>query len=1439
MLYNISEMEVFKDTATLLELLEKERKEKQEALEAVALKDAELNTLKSRFIPSGVQSPTINTSITELQTEYPDPIFRVDASGNISSLNSVGSKYISQIEPMRYPALVRLFTSKADYAIKAGKPVTLETNLLGRFHLLYIVPIADKGYVNIYLNDVTEHREAEKQLKESRKFVRDITSTIPNIIYVYDLEKDKCIYINGRIHSVLGYSESDVEAMGGHIFRSLLMPDELPKISNHINEMLSAQDGEIRKVEYLVKSKTGEVKNLFCRESVFKRKENGQVIQVIGSAEDVTQIRLKNKALKEQKEFYESILGNIPTDIAVYNNQLRYLYVNPTAVKDPELRQWIVGKTNVEYCKHRNVPLERISIRDRHLQLAFEEKKLVEFEESLFNRNTGEENHFLRRLSPVLDQNGELSMIIGHGLNITELKKAQEEFTRSETKNKAILAAIPDLIFIINADGVYVDMKNVEQQHLLVPKNKVIGTHISELLPEDVHKPILEMIHRVLANGVSERLDYELELPDGLHHFEGRIINYNPDQVLAIIRDITEERNTAIAAKEQNDFIRLVMDSSPSCIYVKDGDGKFKLANQVVADTIGQSLDKILSEDSSLLYDPEDWDTYSHNDRIVIEEQREIVVDERLIKPDGSEAWFKTIKRPLVTSDGQVHVLGISTDITEQREATMKLEQSEELHRLLSENSKDIISLHKLSGRYIYISRGVKDMIGYDVAEVIGTTPHRLIHPDDLVRLQAGFQEVIDSKINTSIEHRLVHKNGSVLWVETNLKPVFDETGKLIKIQSSARDISMRRTNAEALKRSEKKYRDLINYSQAYICAHDMEGIVLSVNPYLTNMLGFTEAEMVGKPLSIFFPKEHQKNFQLYLDRYNDSNVVEGVLCILNKEKQERYLNYQNYKVEEPGEKPYIIGLAQDITDRLQTEKELKKAKEDAEESAKVKENFLANMSHEIRTPMNGILGMAGLMQKTNLDDTQNNYLKIIKQSADNLLVVINDILDVAKIEAGKLDLEEIPFNLMDTIRSSFQTLAYKAEEKEIAYTIEQLNLPSPILIGDPYRLNQVLLNLLNNAIKFTDEGSVKLSCHITNETDKDLTVEVSVSDTGIGIPADKQDIIFDGFTQAYSSITRKYGGSGLGLSISKNLVEMQDGHIWVESSEGQGSTFKFQVTYPKATELQQGESKQPEVDFNSLEPLYVLIAEDNEINIFLAQSILEGWNFKVDIAHNGLEAVSLAEKNRYDAILMDIQMPEMSGIDATQLIRNNPDKQKANTPIIALTANAFKGDAEKYLAAGMNDYISKPFEEEILFMKISALLPHKQKKTQPEESITDRKDTVEPQKQLYDLQMLHKLGRGNKEFIKRTIELFIKTAPETVESLQDGIRSQDWSAVSGAAHKLKSTVDTLKIEQLRPVVRQIEIDARKTINLEAIPDLVNFIEDHINQTINQIKQEL
>lgn len=405
-----------------------------------------------------------------------------------------------------------------------------------------------------------------------------------------------------------------------------------------------------------------------------------------------------------------------------------------------------------------------------------------------------------------------------------------------------------------------------------------------------------------------------------------------------------------------------------------------------------------------------------------------------------------------------------------------------------------------------------------------------------------------------------------------------------------------------------------------------------------------------------------------------------------------------------------ILLIAEKLRDALRAEKEAEKAiivaKELAEQSVRSKELFLANMSHEIRTPMNAIIGISELLAQTGLSNEQQEYIDGIRSSGKSLLVLVNDILDFSKIEAGKFELEELGFRVDHVLQSVYSSFRINAKESGVELELDISKVKQAVLIGDPHRLSQVLINLVSNAVKFTTRGIVAISAETITQENGVIDVLFAVTDTGIGIPDDKKELIFESFTQADNSITRQYGGTGLGLAISRKLVQTMGGKLALDSTAGKGSRFYFTLSYTMGDDI---DLPPPVPDHNlsttTLKGIKVILIEDNRMNQFLVRSLMEKREIELDIANNGKEGLNMIIDNDYDLVLMDIQMPIMDGIECTRIIRNEIEREKRNIPIIALTANALKGDNEIYINAGMDDYVSKPFEASQLFGKITRLV--------------------------------------------------------------------------------------------------------------------------------------
>lgn len=696
-----------------------------------------------------------------------------------------------------------------------------------------------------------------------------------------------------------------------------------------------------------------------------------------------------------------------------------------------------------------------------------------------------------------------------------------------------------------------------------------------------------------------------------------------------------------------------------------------------------------------------------------------------------------------------------------------------------------------------------------------------------------NFNEVMHTKQQTTWEEYISGPDGSVHIMLRNMCPVLDENNNVEFIIGYGLDITDRKKTEEQLKVNEKRYRDLYNFSPALIYTHDVEGTMLSVNPAISTVLGYKSNEIVNKNIKILLPITDQDKVQgEYLEQVNSSGLSKGIFRASHKNGAIKYLFYQNYKVEDTEGPTYIIGFAQDITERILAEKELLLAKRNTEKMSKVKDTFLANMSHELRTPMNGILGVTNLLAKTTLNEQQTHYSHLISDSVNNLLIIVNDILDMEKISSGNIEFEHRDFKVVDKIRSIVNSFNYKAEQKQLKLSLHSTLPANLVLIGDQHRLAQVLNNLLSNAIKFTNKGSIDVTLALLHYDDNDVIIEFVVKDTGIGIDESRINTIFEPFVKASSKIT-KFGGTGLGLSISKNLIEMQGGSLELSSTVNVGSTFTFSLPFKRGQLQAVNDLKTPVLNLSRIEKR-ILVAEDIELNQFLVKTMLESWGANVEIAVNGKEAIEKLKETDFDLILMDIQMPEMDGITATRFIRELPDIEKADVPIIAFTANTLQGDAKLYRDAGMNDYITKPYAEEKLHEKISEVLNLVGKKSEQMES-TFNDDSALPdskEQRLYNISMIEAIGKNNPAFVEKMIVMFVEFVKKDFDKLKESAADNNWAEVGQIAHKLKSTFGNMGVTSIVPYVVGLEMQSSE-------PNaLIEAIDTGLEKVFSQLKQD-
>jgi PAS domain S-box-containing protein len=690
---------------------------------------------------------------------------------------------------------------------------------------------------------------------------------------------------------------------------------------------------------------------------------------------------------------------------------------------------------------------------------------------------------------------------------------------------------------------------------------------------------------------------------------------------------------------------------------------------------------------------------------------------------------------------------------------------------------------------------GAERMLGYTAGEVMNKiTPADISDPQELIAraralsvelatpITPGFEALVfkaSRGIEDIYELTYIRKDGSRFPAVVSVTALRDAQDVIIGYLLIGTDNTARKLVEEEQKKSDQRLRDQQFYTRSLIEANidaimttDPSGIITDVNKQMEALTDCTRDELIGAPFKNYFtdPERAEAAINRVL---SEKSVTDYELTARARDGKQTVVSYNATTFYDRNRTLQgVFAAARDVTERKRVEAELQQAKAAAESASRTKSDFLASMSHEIRTPMNAIMGIADLLAKTALSPEQDKYVQIFRRAGDNLLNLINDILDLSKVEASQLELERTGFSLKDHLEKVTEMVAARAHEKGLSLVCEIApNVPND-LIGDPTRLRQVLLNLLGNAIKFTQSGEVSLRVAPDANPSVPTALRFTVSDTGIGIPAEKLGRVFERFTQADSSTTRRFGGSGLGLTISKRLVELMGGRIWAESKVQEGSVFAFAAPFEiwaaphRLTDAPVGADSEP-----PLRELRILLAEDSPDNCTITMAYLENTPYRVEIAETGAIACEKFKTGVYDLVLMDRQMPVMDGLTATRTIRAwERVNGRSPTPIVALTASALKGDRETCLAAGCTAFLTKPIKQEVL---LQAINEHSMVGPSPSKGGSARKDTV---------------PLVANQILARRIPGYLQNCKQNVIAMLDALDRADFETVTVLGHNLRGS---------------------------------------------------
>jgi PAS domain S-box-containing protein len=1259
----------------------------------------------------------------------PFAIFIVRPNGIILDANPklleiMGSPSVEEtkkINVLQFPPLVEAgYTRHFYHCLETGETVRFKTKYLSKWGKKLVaesifVPLKDDRNnvqkVYVILRDITDQYRAEQQLKESEEKYHSIFRTSIDAIAINEFITGRYLEINDSFKNILGF-DSEKEILG--------------KTDVELGLWVRTEDRD-KMVGQL--KKTGVVKNM---EVTFRGKNNriitglisAQLISVHGKkyivneTRDITHIKEAEQALRESQELFQTLANISPTGIFRTNAEGKTTYVNP---KWSEITGYAAEKA-ID-----NGWVDILHPEDREELIARWEERVAahDYSQERFRvvRPDGSVRWVLGHAAPEFID-GKFDGYVGTITDITDIVKTEESLRESENKYRSLAETSSDLILTFDTKGKFTFLSPSLKKMTGYEPEEILGKSFWDFIaPEYVESTIqkfkkgingepIPLYEIELMKKSGERLPVELNVTS-LFNAGGKTIGR-----LAVVRDISGRKKAEQALRESEARLQRFSEITTEGIVIHKNPVIVD-ANQTFLKMTGYTLEELKGCDVvKKLAHPDSYALIYQNIRKKYAKPYEI----KIYKKDGSLLPVEITAIDYTDTDGEISRAVVFHDITERlkmekaiRESEKKYREQSRLFRLMSDNIPDLVWAKDLENRFIFTNKAnaEKLLLAENIKEPIGKKDsyfgerQRRLHPGDdkwftfdLECSDSDKQVLETQKPVRTLETGYV--KGKPLALDVYKAPIFDESGKVIGTVGHGRDVTKEIEAEQALRLRDKA----LNAAANAIIIGDSSGKIIWINQAFEKLSGYTKEEAIGNYANnLVGSGKHPPSFFEEINRIVQSGKV------WKGEIVDKHKDGSLYVVEEiitpvtndQGKVEYLIGIMTDITERKEAERELRDAKEAAEEASRLKSAFLANMNHEIRTPMNAIMGFSELMLEARSFDDVKNYANIVNNSSRQLLSLIDDVIFLSRLQSEKLPVKKIAFHPSDVVKEIFEMFNLPEMKKnlELRITLPE-NGDDIILYADDYKIKQVLTNFVSNAVKYTPEGFVNLGFDAYGDA-----ITFFVEDSGIGIPENEQSHIFDAFYRGERAMSAAIRGTGLGLNIAKGLVELMGGTIGVYSKPGKGSRFYFTLHLEQPVEKTAAKHTDRDYQIKKREDLSVLIAEDDETNYLYMEVLLKDKVKKIDHAVNGDEAVKMAAKNNYDLVLMDIKMPVMSGDEAVRQIR----KQHPGLPVIATTAYATQEEKEKALQAGCDEYLSKPIKKEDLYAVIDKLISGKSQK--------------------------------------------------------------------------------------------------------------------------------